>query len=120
MLIPEAYRKLEKEKGRPLAEIGAAGVAFTRKDVLGALECLKGTQVGVLGGDVLDIVGGKLRYTHDSWHVNRRPQEDVADFLNRSIMETERYIRSYPDPEDGTTLYSPVISELGVVSGARR
>ncbi len=30
MLIPESYRKLEKEKGRTLTEIGISGVAFTR------------------------------------------------------------------------------------------
>jgi hypothetical protein len=67
MLVPESYRNLEKEKGRPLTEIGVAGVASTRRDLLTALACLKGSQVGVLGGDVLEIVGGKLRYTHDSW-----------------------------------------------------
>jgi hypothetical protein len=41
------------------------------------------------------------------------------DYIERSIAEAERYIRSYPDPEDGTILYSPVISELGVGSTAR-
>jgi hypothetical protein len=119
ILVPDQYRRLEKEKGRTLTEIGGAGVAFTREDVLEALECLKGTRVGVLGGDVLEVVNGRPRYAHDDWHVNRRPQEDLADFLNRSVAEAERYIRSYPDPGDGTIFYSPVISELGVISGPR-
>jgi hypothetical protein len=119
MLVPELYRNIEKEKGRPLTEIGASGVAFTRKDLLTALEFLRGSQVGVLGGDVLEIVSGKLRYTHDSWHVSRRDQENMTAFLNRSVQETEKYVNSYPDPNNGTIFYSPVISELGVVGSSR-
>jgi hypothetical protein len=45
MLIPDAYRRLEKEKGRSLREIGCAGIAFTRKDILDALESLRGGQL---------------------------------------------------------------------------
>jgi hypothetical protein len=119
MLIPEPYRRLEKGKGRVLTEIGVAGVAFMREDILEALACLKGSQVAVLGGDVLEIVNGNLRYTHDSWYANRRPEEDLTGYLERSIAEAERYIRRFPDPEDGTILYSPVISELGVLGGPR-
>ena len=53
MLIPGSYRKLEKEKGRALSEMGnVPGVAFTREDILEALACLKGSQVAVLGGGV--------------------------------------------------------------------
>jgi hypothetical protein len=118
MLVPELYRQIEKERGRSLREIGAAGVAFTREDTLKALDCLKGSQVAVLGGDVLETVDGRLRYTHDSWYANRRPEEDLTDYLKKSIVEAERYIRRFPDPEDGTILYSPVISELGVIGGA--
>jgi hypothetical protein len=114
MLIPEPYRRLEKEKGRALPEIGVAGVAFTREDILEALACLKGTQVAVLGGEVLEIVNGRLRYTGDSWYANRGPEEDLLYYLERSIAETEQYIRRFPDPADGTILYSPVISELGL------
>ena len=123
MLIPDAYRRLEKEKGRCLRDMGVAGVAFLRKDVLDALEYLKGSQVVVLGGDVLKINSGaqpnsfhhgKPKPTYDSWHADRRSGEDLMDYIERSIAEAERYIRSYPDPEDGTILYCPVISELGV------
>jgi hypothetical protein len=91
---------------------------FTRKDLLAALEILKGSQVAVLGGDVMEIVDGELQYlrTGDNWYADRRPGEDLMDYIERSIAEAERYIRSYPDPEDGTILYSPTISELGVGS----
>jgi hypothetical protein len=119
MLVPEPYRRLEKEKGRSLTEIGVAGVAFTREDILRALACLKGSQVAVLGGDVLEIVNGKPRYTYDSWYANRKPDEDLSDYLKRSIAEAEQYVRRFPEPENGLILYSPVISELSV-SGSPR
>jgi immunity protein 40 of polymorphic toxin system len=90
------------------------GVAFTRADILEALESLKGTQAGVMGGDVLKIVDGKLRYTYDSWRADKKSEENIPGYLARSIEEDDRYIRNYPDPEDGTILYSPTISELGL------
>ncbi len=128
MLIPDAYRRLEKEKGCSLREIDCAGVAFTRKDILDAIESLRGGQVAVLAGDVLKIASGaqpdglwygKPEPTYDNWYADRSPGEDLMDYIERSIAETERYIRSYPDPQDGTILYSPVISELGVGNTAR-
>jgi hypothetical protein len=66
----------------------------------------------------MEIVDGELQYlrTGDNWYADRRPGEDLMDYIERSIAEAERYIRSYPDPEDGTILYSPTISELGVGS----
>jgi Immunity protein 40 len=113
-LIPEQYRRVEKKKGRALTEIGTAGVAFTREGILEALDCLKGSQVAVLGGDVLEVVSGKPRYTSDSWYVNREAEEDLTAYLERSITEAEQYVRRFPDPDDGTILYSPTLSELGL------
>jgi hypothetical protein len=114
VLIPESYLNFKKTRGRSLQEIGVAEVAFTRPDALDALKALKGSQAGVLGGDVLKLVNGKPRYTYDNWHVDKAPNEDISDFLIRSITETENYIRNYPDPEDGTILFSLVVSELGL------
>lgn len=114
MLIPESYREIERTKGRSLEEVHSDGVAFTRVDILQALHLLKGTQAGVLGGDVLRVENGRLRYTHDSWHTDKRSGEDIREYLARSIAEAETYIRNYPDLEGGTILYSAVISELGL------
>jgi hypothetical protein len=61
---------------------------------------------------MLRIAGGKIRYTHDSCYVVKKSGEDIWKYLARSIAEAEVYIQNYPDPEDGTILYSPEISEL--------
>jgi hypothetical protein len=99
MLIPESYRRLEKERGRALTEIGAAGVAFARRDILEALACLKGSQIAVLGGEVLKVFNRKPGYTYDSWYANRGPAEDLGAYLERSIAAAEQYVRRHPDPE---------------------
>jgi hypothetical protein len=114
VLIPDSYRELERIRGRPLREIGSAGFALGRLDALQALALLSGSLTGVLGGDVLKVTDGRLRYTYDNWFVKRIPDEDVMDFLTRSIVESDAYIRAYPDSEDGTVFYSLVISELGL------
>jgi Immunity protein 40 len=69
--------RLEKEKGRSLSGIGFTDVAFTRKDIVAALESLKGSQVAVLGGEVMEIVNGKIQHQHtyDNWPANKRPEE---------------------------------------------
>jgi hypothetical protein len=76
--------------------------------------CLKGSQVAVLGGGVLEIVNGNPRYTGDSWYANRESGEGLMDYLKRSIVEAERYVRRFPDPENGTILYRLTVSELGL------
>jgi hypothetical protein len=43
----------------------------------------------------------------------------MTDFLNRSLREAVDYVNSYPDPDNGTILYSPVVSELGTVGSLR-
>ena len=115
MLFPDSYLNIKKTRGLSLHELGVAEVAFTRSDALDVLNCLNGSQAGVLGGDVLKVVNGKPQYTYDNWHVDRVPSEDISEFLRRSISETDKYIRNYPDPEDGTIFYSLVVSELGLV-----
>jgi hypothetical protein len=114
LLIPDSYMNIKKTRGRSLNEIGVANVAFIRSDALEALESLKGSQAGVLGGDVLKVANGKAEHTYDNWHIDKGPNEYVLDFLKRSIAESDQYIRDYPDPEDGTILYALVVSELGL------
>jgi hypothetical protein len=128
MLIPDAYRRLEKERGALAAGNRLCGYCVHAERHFDALESPRGGRVAVLGWDVLKIASGaqpdglcygKPEPTYGNWYADRRPGEDLMDYIERSIAEAERYIRSYPDLEDGTILYSPVISELGVGSNAR-
>ena len=113
MLIPHSYEELLQIKGKPLKELGVAGSALVKGDALAAIDVLKGSQVAILGGDVLTFSGGKLSYAKANWYTNRKTNEQLNDFLARSWSESEDYVKSFPDPEDGSILYALVVSELG-------
>jgi hypothetical protein len=46
--------------------------------------------------------------------VVKRQGEELVKYLERSIAETEKYIVNYPDPEDGSVLYTMGVTELGL------
>jgi hypothetical protein len=114
MLTPQRYLEILKTSGRSLEEIGVRGVALTRRFALDAVASLRGTQVAVVGGDVLVVDGGKPRYTGDNWYVQRLQDEDVFAYIARSHAKAANYISNYRDPEDGSVLYAIVASELGL------
>lgn len=114
MLIPEKFFEVLNAKGRPLQEIGVNEIALQRPDALKAIEALQDTQVAILGGDVLRVLNGRPAYTGDNWYSEQGGNESLTGFLKRSWEIAEQYIRSYPDPEDGTVLYTLVVSEMGL------
>jgi hypothetical protein len=114
MLIPESYIEVLNTKGRSLQDIGVNEVALQRPAALEAVRALEGSQVAILGGDVLRVFNNRPEYTGDNWYSEQQDPESLADFLKRSRDTAEQYIRAYPDPEDGTTLYTLVVSELGL------
>jgi Immunity protein 40 len=104
MLIPDEYLEVLQTKGRPLQEIGVNEMALQRPAALEAIQALRGSQVAILGGDVLRLLNGRPMYGGDNWYSQRYSSEGLTDFIRRSLDVAEQYIRSYPDPEDGTVL----------------
>jgi hypothetical protein len=112
-LIPERYSEILKASGRSLQDMHVAEVALTRPHALDAVTSLKGTQVVILGGDVLRLSNESPRYTGDNWFVKRQPDEDLAAYIVRSHEKAEAYIRNYSqDFEDGSVLYAIVVRDL--------
>jgi hypothetical protein len=91
MLIPQKYIEILESKGQPLTDIGINAVALNQADALGAIETLRGSQVAILGGDVFRVVGGRPQHTYDNWYSNRRSDEDLSAFLQRSWDVAEGY-----------------------------
>ena len=114
MLIPNSYAEILNTQGRPLQEIGVNEIALLRPAALEAIQALKGSQIAILGGDVLYVLNERPRYSGDNWYCERQASESLSDFLIRSWNVAEQYIRTYRDPEDETVLYTLVISELGL------
>lgn len=85
---------------RSLESQGLYDVAWTRSDILLLLQRLEGTSVCVLGGDVWEEDGGRLKPNYDSWHSERRRGESLAAYARRSRSEALAYLARYPIKND--------------------
>ncbi|MCP3906839.1 MAG: hypothetical protein GY712_02365 [Oceanicoccus sp.] len=81
--------------GIPLYKYGEACWALTRHQALIALRKLKPTKVGVVGGDMYQLVEGKLEPNGDSWYFAKRHKESDEAYSRRTIDGTRRYILMY-------------------------
>jgi hypothetical protein len=88
------YQNFIWAKGRPLSEINPGSSEFGLKisDALRAIELLQGTDVIIVGGDVLSDESGKLIYTYENWDVEKINKENLTDYANRSYDIAKKYI----------------------------
>jgi hypothetical protein len=94
MSVPQKFSLLLHSEGRPLAEInpGSEELALKPAAALRAIELLAGTDVAILGGDVVSEASGKLRYTYQNWYCERLPAESVEAFADRSHSVARQFI----------------------------
>jgi hypothetical protein len=93
--LPEELNDLIGESGLPLME-GVRGIGFLREPSLLALDVmLTHRRSAVLGGDVYEVVRGKLVVSHDNWHCDRLPGEEWSKYVERSINHSRAYISNY-------------------------
>jgi hypothetical protein len=72
--------------GRQLSEInlGSDEVASKPFMEIEALDLLSGTNIAVLGGDVLSDASGRLAYTYNNLYCNQLLNENCVEFARRS------------------------------------
>lgn len=82
--------------GRKLSEInpGSDEVALKPFMAIEALDLLSGTNIAVLGGDVLSDASGRLAYTYDNWYCNQLLNENCMEFAQRSHTVAREYINN--------------------------
>ena len=103
--FPEGLR----DKAVSLEVIGLNEVAWPKTIAIEILERLQGTDAAALGGDVYRLKGSRPTPDYDNWYSERHPDETLESYTRRSREEALKYIRSYPDPEDGSVLYVLVL-----------
>ena len=108
MSAAHEYNELLKSRGVPLRELGIGDIALDRTDALNAVELLRKSSIPILGGDVYFKRQSGIELAYANWHSDPQPGEDRQRFANRSCLETENYIRSFP-PSDAAPLFSLVI-----------
>jgi hypothetical protein len=79
--------------------IGTNNWALFREDAIDALKKFDDLGVAILGGDVLCIENGQIRYNYDNWLCNRDIDESNFDFKVKSITISKKYIANYKKAE---------------------
>lgn len=94
-----------------LEHLHVSEVAWLRPDVMEILRELEGTEVTILGGDVLKKCGDRFEHEYSNWSVTRRADETAGAYAERSRKETAEYVRAFPDPGDGSIAYVLVFAQ---------
>lgn len=81
--------------GRSLEPLGIRNWALESNAALSALESLSDLGIGVLGGDVYVVDGGRVESNYDNWYCNKERGEPSTDFVSRSIFKAKSYIVGY-------------------------
>lgn len=113
-LLPAQCADLFRERGIPLRQWnpGSEEVAFDREASLKVLEALGGSEIAVLGGDVVRLIQGRLKYVHQDWTCNRSAGESPRDYVNRSQLVACEYIRKFRPAEGYEPLFVLVLAAL--------
>lgn len=87
---------LRKLKGQALDNINIITKALTREEALETVRFYAELEIPILGGDVFYLdKEGKIDWTYDNWYFMRTVEESDVEYLKRSIIETELYIKNY-------------------------
>jgi hypothetical protein len=101
------------------AALGVSEDAWTKEAAQAIVRHLAGTNIVILGGDVVRRVGTDLEYAHANWHYDPVGDDKIAD-AEESHSITLDYLRQFPDPQDGSVLYVLVFQDPDLeVSSAR-
>ncbi len=111
-MIPALYSEILAQYGRCLKDIGSDDIALPRLIALSAINALRGSNVVILGVDVVRIKDGRPEYTYDNSHCEPEDYASTEDYRRGSWEKIERYMCNYPDPLDGTILYALCVKEL--------
>jgi hypothetical protein len=107
----ERYQQLLEARGVSLQSFGVRDIALRREDAALALKYLREASVPVLGGDVYFQRDSRLELAYANWHCDANAGEPPGDYLSRSVVAAEQYIRRFPDHPDVTPLFAIVAGD---------
>jgi len=113
-LLPSRCSDLIKEHGIPLNRWnpGSEEVALDREVALKVLEALAGSNIAVIGGEVVCITQGRLKYVYAQWSSARNAGENSLEFSKRSQRAAQEYITNFRPTGDYQPLFVLVLSAL--------
>jgi hypothetical protein len=105
------YRQILKTRGISLEVFGVRDIALGRDDAISALKFLREASAPVLGGDVYLQRDSGLELAYANWHCDPRAGEPPGEYLSRSVVTAEQYIKRYPEHPGVTPLFALVAGE---------
>lgn len=91
--------------GISLLKSGISNWALTENQSIHALNEFEKLNIPVLGGDVYEMIEGNLTSNYDNWYCNRNENEELNDFVTRSIIHAREYINNYTNPSGRETFF---------------
>jgi hypothetical protein len=100
------------EKATTLEKFGMRDLVWEKEEAKKLISSLMADEIGILGGDVYQIILNNLRPTYDNWSCEPRNGETKDDYFFRSKKSAFDYIEGYPVKEGEKVLFSLVFTEI--------
>lgn len=81
--------------GTSLSSSGIDNWALNRNQAMQALDEFEKLKTPVLGGDVFELIDGHPEPNYDNWYCDRQENEELENFILRSIKYSRDYINNY-------------------------
>jgi hypothetical protein len=88
-----------------LEKVGVKEYGWDRNDALLVLEYLLNNNRIILGGDVLEIVNGKLMHVGDNWYYNNDDAKTKEENVTASYLKSNNYIIHYQTHNKGEYVF---------------
>ncbi|MEP3244603.1 MAG: Imm40 family immunity protein [Sneathiella sp.] len=99
------YEEFLKKYGTPRTDAEGGEVALKKPDAIKALDLLKNTDIGILGGDVYELEGdGYFQPAYDNWYCDKNSDEQ-AIFAKKSRKMAIEYLLNYEEKPDADIWY---------------
>ena len=97
--------------GLALHKIGICNWALTHEQALLAFDTLRNGNAAVLGGDVYEAIDGEAEPNYDNWFCDRKDDEKLNDYVERSIKHAHSFVTKYSNPNGRDPLFVLIVEE---------
>ena len=94
--VPEKFLELLRQEGISLASEGISDIAFSPIIALQAIQLLRGSLTGIIGGEVWKCNSeGRFIPTYDIWDLDKSDDQSIDEYLLQSWDVAEKQVRRY-------------------------
>ncbi|MBE0437075.1 MAG: hypothetical protein IBX56_14885 [Methylomicrobium sp.] len=98
------------EGGISLSSVGIDNWALDKNQATLAIDEFERHKIPILGGDVYEMVDGYPEANYDNWYCDRNANEELEDYVARSVGRARDYVESYSSPS-GQEAYFVLVAQ---------